>query len=192
MKVAVKYFYKEIEYISIIIGRLSVVDELIKAAKQQKLDEMELIVKDSKKHHPEFWNRVDEFFDDYDNEELQMIFGESNEYYSYDSTKINPLNIVCLCAISNTVMNQDTLFEDYRVLKKALQEAGYCEIADYIENYYANALRTTAPSVEIGELVLQKLKDIDQIAYIRFASVYKEFTDAESFSAVIGELNRKL
>lgn len=66
------------------------------------------------------------------------------------------------------------------------------EIADYIENYYANALRTTAPSVEIGELVLQKLKDIDQIAYIRFASVYKEFTDAESFSAVIGELNRKL
>lgn len=65
------------------------------------------------------------------------------------------------------------------------------EIADYIENYYANALRTTAQSVEIGELVLEKLKDIDAISYIRFASVYKEFTDAESFSAVISELNRK-
>lgn len=62
------------------------------------------------------------------------------------------------------------------------------EIADYIENYYANELKTIAQSGEIGEIVLNKLKDIDPISYIRFASVYKEFTDAESFSAIIGEL----
>lgn len=62
------------------------------------------------------------------------------------------------------------------------------EIADYIENYYANSLKTVASSNEIGELVLDKLKGIDPISYIRFASVYKDFTDVESFVAAISEL----
>jgi transcriptional repressor NrdR len=65
------------------------------------------------------------------------------------------------------------------------------QIADYIENYYANELKTVAKSKEIGELVLEKLKDIDPIAYIRFASVYEDFTDIESFVAVISELDQK-
>ncbi len=62
------------------------------------------------------------------------------------------------------------------------------EIADHIENYYANSLKTVASSNEIGELVLDKLKGIDPISYIRFASVYKDFTDVESFVAAISEL----
>jgi len=65
------------------------------------------------------------------------------------------------------------------------------QVADYIENYYANELKTVAKSKEIGELVLEKLKDIDPIAYIRFASVYEDFTDIESFVAVISELDQK-
>lgn len=63
------------------------------------------------------------------------------------------------------------------------------DIADYIENYYANELKTVAPSKEIGEIVLEKLKDIDPISYVRFASVYKDFTDVESFVAAISELD---
>ena len=65
------------------------------------------------------------------------------------------------------------------------------QIADYIENYYANELKTVARSKEIGELVLEKLKTIDPIAYIRFASVYEDFTDIDSFVAVISELDQK-
>lgn len=63
------------------------------------------------------------------------------------------------------------------------------EIADYIENYYANNLKTIARSKEIGELVLNRLREIDPISYIRFASVYKDFTDIESFVAAISEFN---
>lgn len=37
------------------------------------------------------------------------------------------------------------------------------------------------PSSEIGELIMEKLKNIDKVAYIRFASVYKEFQRVESF-----------
>lgn len=62
------------------------------------------------------------------------------------------------------------------------------EIVNYVENYYANELRTVAKSKEIGELVLNKLRAIDPISYIRFASVYEDFTDVASFVATISEL----
>ena len=45
------------------------------------------------------------------------------------------------------------------------------------------------PSVRIGELVMEELKDIDQVAYVRFASVYRQFKDLDSF---MDELNRLL
>ncbi len=61
------------------------------------------------------------------------------------------------------------------------------EIADHVENYYANALKTIARSKEIGDIVLDELRTIDPIAYIRFASVYKDFTDIDSFVAAISE-----
>ncbi|MBQ9899052.1 MAG: transcriptional repressor NrdR [Ruminococcus sp.] len=61
------------------------------------------------------------------------------------------------------------------------------EIADYVENYFANELRTIAGSKEIGDLVLNRLREIDPIAYVRFASVYEDFTDIDSFVAAISE-----
>lgn len=61
-------------------------------------------------------------------------------------------------------------------------------IADYVENYYANELRTIAVSSEIGELVLNCLRKIDAVSYVRFASVYKAFSDVEGFVAAISEL----
>ena len=63
-------------------------------------------------------------------------------------------------------------------------------IADNIENHYANALKTVAKSKEIGELVLEQLREIDPIAYIRFASVYEDFTDIAGFVDVISDLER--
>lgn len=65
------------------------------------------------------------------------------------------------------------------------------EIADYIENHYANELKTIASSEEIGEIVLNKLRYIDSVSYIRFASVYKDFSDVASFVAAISELEDK-
>lgn len=46
-------------------------------------------------------------------------------------------------------------------------------------------------SDEIGELVMQKLKKLDAVAYIRFASVYKKFEDAGDFKEAIKELKSK-
>ena len=47
------------------------------------------------------------------------------------------------------------------------------------------------PSERIGELALEKLKDIDQVAYVRFASVYREFSDVDSFMQELQDLLAK-
>ncbi|WP_341675727.1 transcriptional regulator NrdR [Niveibacterium sp. SC-1] len=46
------------------------------------------------------------------------------------------------------------------------------------------------PTEKLGELVMRELKRLDKIAYIRFASVYRNFEDAEEFSEVIREVTR--
>ena len=59
-------------------------------------------------------------------------------------------------------------------------------IANDIESELQNSLRHEVTSGDIGEMVMRKLKEADDVAYVRFASVYREFKDIESF---IRELN---
>lgn len=61
---------------------------------------------------------------------------------------------------------------------------------DQLENQYANEMRSTVTSSEIGNMVMEMLKQIDAVAYIRFASVYQDFTDVAGFIAAIGALDQ--
>ena len=54
-------------------------------------------------------------------------------------------------------------------------------LVDEIEAEMHNSLDREITSVKIGELVMDKLKDIDQVAYVRFASVYRQFRDINTF-----------
>ena len=58
-----------------------------------------------------------------------------------------------------------------------------------IEMSLKNSLEREVPSSKIGELAMEKLKHIDQVAYVRFASVYRQFEDIHSF---LSELKRIL
>ncbi len=60
-------------------------------------------------------------------------------------------------------------------------------LVDSIENDLHNGLRMEVTTLEIGERILTGLLDIDEVAYIRFASVYREFHDLDSF---LTELDR--
>ena len=64
-------------------------------------------------------------------------------------------------------------------------------IVDEIEAELQNTLHLEVPSVELGDLVLAKLRDIDEISYVRFASVYHEFTDVDSFMDELKKLKKK-
>ena len=58
-----------------------------------------------------------------------------------------------------------------------------------IETQLQNSLDREVTSIQIGELAMEKLKDIDDVAYVRFASVYRQFRDINTF---MQELNKLL
>ncbi len=55
------------------------------------------------------------------------------------------------------------------------------EIAKEIETELQSALEREISTTEIGEMVMLRLKDIDEVAYVRFASVYRQFKDINTF-----------
>ncbi|MBQ1234982.1 MAG: transcriptional repressor NrdR [Oscillospiraceae bacterium] len=55
------------------------------------------------------------------------------------------------------------------------------ELVNDIESYFYNSLAREIPSKKIGEYAMTRLKELDQVAYVRFASVYREFKDIDSF-----------
>ena len=62
---------------------------------------------------------------------------------------------------------------------------------DDIEANLQNSLDREVSSMHIGELAMQKLKDIDEVAYVRFASVYRQFKDINAFMDELSQLLRK-
>ncbi len=61
-------------------------------------------------------------------------------------------------------------------------------VVEEIASEFKNSLQREVTSDKIGEVALRKLKEIDDVAYIRFASVYREFDDIDSFMKIISEL----
>ncbi len=55
------------------------------------------------------------------------------------------------------------------------------ELVDSVETEVYNRGEREVPSSDIGEIVMRKLKDLDAVAYVRFASVYREFKDVSTF-----------
>ena len=66
------------------------------------------------------------------------------------------------------------------------------EIAADIETELQNSIVTEITSKDIGEMVLARLKAIDIVSYIRFASVYREFKDIDSFTEEIKSLGKRV
>lgn len=65
------------------------------------------------------------------------------------------------------------------------------EIASSVEAELRDSIASEISSVDIGEMVLERLRGVDIVSYIRFASVYREFSDVDSFMAEIKSLSRK-
>ncbi len=76
------------------------------------------------------------------------------------------------------------------IKKRPISLENVTALVDDIENSYANQLKNTASAQEIGDMVLAGLKKLDLVAYVRFASVYKDFSDVESFINIISELDK--
>lgn len=72
--------------------------------------------------------------------------------------------------------------------KRPVSHDQLMSVVNTVESHIANNAKREISTTEIGELVMEQLKTIDDVAYVRFASVYKEFKDVGSFNAMIAEM----
>jgi len=72
--------------------------------------------------------------------------------------------------------------------KLPVSEAKIEEFADSLESYFQDLGKKEIGSSEIGERVINKLKEWDEVAYVRFASVYRQFKDINEFMSELEEI----
>jgi transcriptional repressor NrdR len=66
------------------------------------------------------------------------------------------------------------------------------EVVDGIEKQIHSKYQGEVPTMEIGELVIEKLHEIDKVAYVRFASVYRQFEDVKDFVDEVKSMPKEL
>lgn len=74
--------------------------------------------------------------------------------------------------------------------KRPIDDNAINAMAESIESDILNKGKKEIPSRAIGELVMKRLKKTDDVAYLRFVSVYKEFDDPKSFEEELGRLKK--
>lgn len=95
---------------------------------------------------------------------------------------------------SRSLFDRDKLARSIQtaVRKRNINAERVERIVSGIQRQLESSGETDIPSVTIGELVMEALYTLDRVAYIRFASVYKNFREAKDFEAFVGELSEKL
>lgn len=73
--------------------------------------------------------------------------------------------------------------------KRPVSNEDLSKIVNEVESKLQEKHNGEISTNEIGELVMMRLKELDQVAYVRFASVYRDFTDVASFTKEIEEIN---
>lgn len=101
-----------------------------------------------------------------------MVYKKDGSFEPFDRQKL-------IAGIQNAIKKRPVSVDDMK------------KLVDDIENTFANKMQTETSTSEIGDMVLKGLKKLDHVAYVRFASVYKDFSDVESFIQIISELSDK-
>ncbi len=103
-------------------------------------------------------------------------------FTTYEKIETLPLMVVKKDN-SREAFDRDKLIN--RVLRSAYKRpvsaAQIEELADDIENAALESMNREITSQEIGEMVMERLRQLDEVSYVRFASVYREFKDVNSF-----------
>ena len=101
-----------------------------------------------------------------------MIIKKDNSRETYDRSKIEK-GIILSCH------------------KRPVSSQQISEMIDQIQNQIFSMEDRAVPASVIGELVMAKLKSVDEVAYVRFASVYRQFSDINTFFEELSELLKK-
>lgn len=75
--------------------------------------------------------------------------------------------------------------------KRPVSDVQIDELVGEIESELSNSLSTEHTTTEIGVMVMERLRSLDEVSYVRFASVYREFKDVDTFMKELKELKDK-
>ena len=115
-------------------------------------------------------------------EECEMRFT------TYEKVEVIPIMVIKRNKVRETFDRKKLLRGILQSCNKRIVTLSQIEgIVDDIENVIYNSLSKEILSSDLGEMVMERLKEIDEVSYIRFASVYKQFKDINEF---INELEK--
>ena len=80
------------------------------------------------------------------------------------------------------------MFCHFSCQKRPVSRKQIENISEEVEKEISNSMLTEVKSEYIGEIIMESLKNIDEVSYVRFASVYRQFTDINTFMVEIKKL----
>ena len=112
-----------------------------------------------------------------------------NRFTTYEKVETLPLLVIKKDGTRQS-FDRDKLFSGIMKAceKRPVSTDQIDKLVDSIESSAQNSLKRELSSVEIGEMVMNGLKRIDEVAYVRFASVYRQFRDVNSFMMELNEI----
>ena len=110
-------------------------------------------------------------------------------FTTYETVESLPMVVIKRGGIRQSFDRNKILNSMLRACDKRAVSMNDLEAAtDEIEQVIQNSLDREVTSSQIGELVMEHLKELDDVAYVRFASVYRQFTDINSFKRELDKL----
>lgn len=112
-----------------------------------------------------------------------------NRFTTYERLGDNPL-IVVKSDGSSEVFDREKLFRGISIAcaKRAISSDRISDLISDIEAELRNKGRSEIVSKDLGDMVLERLRQLDEVAYVRFASVYKDFKTLEEFQDALSGL----
>ncbi len=115
-----------------------------------------------------------------------------HRFTTYEMVEVVPLIVVKKDG-TREIFDRNKLFNGLirSCYKRPVTTEQLENLVSEIENDLMNSLTSEVSSKELGVRAMDKLRELDEVSYIRFASVYREFKDIETFLAAINQLRNK-
>lgn len=111
-------------------------------------------------------------------------------FTTYERLENTPL-VVVKSDGSSEAYNREKLFRGLLIAcaKRPVSSNEMEALIDDIETELRNGIKNSINAKELGEMVLLRLRSLDDVAYVRFASVYKDFQNIEEFASALENIN---
>ncbi|MGN1030527.1 MAG: transcriptional regulator NrdR [Butyricicoccaceae bacterium] len=115
--------------------------------------------------------------------------GCGRRFTTYETIEATPLMVIKKDGSRQQFSRQKVISGMIKSCEKRPVTAAQMEaIAQEIEQALYGSMEKEVSSVRIGEMVMERLKDVDEVAYVRFASVYRQFKDINTFMEELNKL----